>query len=190
MDIEDSKELYKYLKYLTRKIAIKSEGKASLMVALLYYLSKFEDNNKPVKNNRASVVMTDAVLQRELGISKYDVKKYRKELHEMGILDYQYRAAQPTQYWLNLDVLRNEYGYDCFDSNYNDVPSAPKGKVADATTENKNSKYSKNGYKKKQTSDNSKNNISYSNSSYVFKKPYENLKERENRMLENIKNNN
>lgn len=37
---------------------------------------------------------------------------------------------------------------------------------------------------------NSENNISYSNSSYVFKKPYENLKERENRMLENIKNNN
>ena len=190
MDIEDSKELYKYLKYLTRKIAIKSEGKASLMVALLYYLSKFEDNNKPVKNNRASVVMTDAVLQRELGISKYDVKKYRKELHEMGILDYQYRAAQPTQYWLNLDVLRNEYGYDCFDSNYGDVPSAPKEEVAAATTENKNSKYSKNGYNKKQTLNNSKNNISYSNNSYVFKKPYENLKERENKMLENIKNNN
>lgn len=170
--IEDSKELYKYLKYTTRKIVIKFEGKASLMVALLYYLSKFEDNNKPVKNNRASVVMTDAVLQRELGISKYDVKKYRKELHEMGILDYQYRAAQPTQYWLNLDVLRTEYGYDCFDSNYSDVPSAPKEKVADATTENKKSKYSKNGYNKKQTSDNSKNNISYSNNSYVFKKPH------------------
>lgn len=172
MDIEDSKELYKYLKYLTRKIVIKFEGKASLMVALLYYLSKFEDNNKPVKNNRASVVMTDAVLQRELGISKYDVKKYRKELHEMGILDYQYRAAQPTQYWLNLDVLRTEYGYDCFDSNYSDVPSAPKEKVADATTENNNSKYSKNGYNKKKTLDNSKNNISYSNSSYIFKKPH------------------
>lgn len=172
MDIEDSKELYKYLKYLTRKIVIKFEGKASLMVALLYYLSKFEDNNKPVKNNRASVVMTDAVLQRELGISKYDVKKYRKELHEMGILDYQYRAAQPTQYWLNLDVLRNEYGYDCFDSNYSDVPSAPKEEVAAVTTENNNSKYSKNGYNKKQTLDNSKNNISYSNNSYVFKKPH------------------
>ena len=186
--IEDSKELYKYLKYLTRKIAIKSEGKASLMVALLYYLSKFEDNNKPVKNNRASVVMTDAVLQRELGISKYDVKKYRKELHEMGILDYQYRAAQPTQYWLNLDVLRTEYGYDCFDSNYNDVPSAPKGKVADAT-ENNNSKYSKNSNNKKQTLDNSKNNISFSNSSYIFKKPYENVQEKRDKLLEDIKNN-
>lgn len=189
MDIEDSKGLYKYLKYTTRKIVIKTQGRLPLMVALLYYLSKFEDNN-PVNNNRASVKLTDAVLQRELGISKYDVKKYRKELHEMGILDYQYRAAQPTQYWLNIDVLRTEYGYDCFDSNYNDVPSAPKEKVAAVTTENKKSKYSKNGYNKKQTSDNSKNNISYSNSSYVFKKPYENLKEKENRMLENIKNNN
>ena len=69
-------------------------------------------------------------------------------------------------------MIKTENGYDKFDSNYSDVPSAPKEEVADATTENKKSKYSKNGYNKKQTLDNSKNNISYSSSSYVFKKPH------------------
>ena len=37
---------------------------------------------------------------------------------------------------------------------------------------------------------NSENNISYSNSSYVFKKPYENIQEKRDKLLENIKNNN
>lgn len=190
MDIENSKEMYYWL-CVTKETVIKTQGRLPLMVALLYYLSKYGDSTgEPVRKKIASVRLTDAELQRELGISKREVRNYRQELKERKIIDYQYRAAKPTIYWVNLDVLRTEYGYDCFDSNYSDVPSAPKGKVAAATTENNNSKYSKNGYNKKQTLDNSKNNISYSNSSYIFKKPYENLKERENRMLENIKNNN
>ncbi len=190
MDIENSKEMYYWL-CVTKETVIKTQGRLPLMVALLYYLSKYGDSTgEPVRKKIASVRLTDAELQRELGISKREVRNYRQELKERKIIDYQYRAAQPTIYWVNLDVLRTEYGYDCFDSNYSDVPSAPKEKVAAVTTENNNSKYSKNGCNKKQTSDNSKNNISYSNSSYVFKKPYENLKERENRMLENIKNNN
>ena len=190
MDIENSKEMYYWL-CVTKETVIKTQGRLHLMVALLYYLSKYGDSNgEPVRKKIASVRLTDAELQRELGISKREVRNYRQELKERKIIDYQYRAAQPTIYWVNLDVLRTEYGYDCFDSNYNDVPSAPKEEVAAVTTENKKSKYSKNGYNKKQTLDNSKNNISYSSSSYVFKKPYENLKERENRMLENIKNNN
>ena len=86
-------------------------------------------------------------------------------------------------------MLRTEYGYDCFDSNYSDVPSAPKEEVAAVTTENKKSKYSKNGYNKKQTLDNSKNNISYSRSSYIFKKPYENIQEKRDKLLEDINNN-
>lgn len=172
MDIENSKEMYYWL-CVTKETVIKTQGRLHLMVALLYYLSKYGDSTgEPVRKKIASVRLTDAELQRELGISKREVRNYRQELKERKIIDYQYRAAQPTIYWVNLDVLRTEYGYDRFDSNYSDVPSAPKEKVADATTENKKSKYSKNGYDKKQTSDNSKNNISYSNSSYVFKKPH------------------
>ena len=187
MDIENSKEMYYWL-CVTKETVIKTQGRLHLMVALLYYLSKYGDSTgEPVRKKIASVRLTDAELQRELGISKREVRNYRQELKERKIIDYQYRAAQPTIYWVNLDVLRNEYGYDRFDSNYSDVPSAPKGKVADATTEKKNSKYSKNN--KKQTSDNSKNNISYSNSSYIFKKPYEYIQEKRDKLLEDIKNN-
>ena len=169
MDIENSKEMYYWL-CVTKETVIKTQGRLHLMVALLYYLSKYGDSTgEPVRKKIASVRLTDAELQRELGISKREVRNYRQELKERKIIDYQYRAAQPTIYWVNLDVLRTEYGYDRFDSNYSDVPSAPKEEVADATTENKKSKYSKNGYNKKQTLDNSKNNISYSSSSYVYK---------------------
>lgn len=172
MDIENSKEMYYWL-CVTKETVIKTQGRLHLMVALLYYLSKYGDSTgEPVRKKIASVRLTDAELQRELGISKREVRNYRQELKERKIIDYQYRAAQPTIYWVNLDVLRTEYGYDRFDSNYSDVPSAPKEEVAAVTTENNKSKYSKNGYNKKQTLDNSKNNISYSNSSYIFKKPH------------------
>ena len=170
MDIENSKEMYYWL-CVTKETVIKTQGRLHLMVALLYYLSKYGDSTgEPVRKKIASVRLTDAELQRELGISKREVRNYRQELKERKIIDYQYRAAQPTIYWVNLDVLRTEYGYERFDSDYSDVPSAPKEEVAAVTTENKKSKYSKNGYNKKQTSDNSKNNISYSDNSYVFKK--------------------
>ena len=183
MDIENSKEIYYWL-CVTKETVIKTQGRLHLMVALLYYLSKYGDSTgEPVRKKIASVRLTDAELQRELGISKREVRNYRQELKERKIIDYQYRAAQPTIYWVNLDVLRNEYGYDRFDSNYSDVPSAPKEEVAAATTENKNSKYSKNGYNKKQTSDNSKNNISYSNSSYIFKKPHKRTDEELEKLL-------
>ena len=158
------------------------------MLALLYTLSKQSEYATGTSN--PAIQVADVILERTLGLSEFKVSTYKKELKELGILDYQIRKRLPTLYRLNLEVMRSEYGYDCFDSNYSDVPSAPKEEVAAVTTENNNSKYSKNGYNKKQTLDNSKNNISYSNNSYVFKKPYENLKERENRMLENIKNNN
>ena len=158
------------------------------MIALLYSLSN--QHQYATGTSDPIVQVADVILEHTLCLSNFKVCNYKRELKELGILDYQIRKGLPTLYRLNLEVMRSEYGYNCFDSNFSDVPSAPKGKVAAATTENNNSKYSKNGYNKKQTSDNSKNNISYSNSSYIFKKPYENLKERENRMLENIKNNN
>ena len=54
---------------------------------------------------------------------------------------------------------------------------------------------SNNNKKKKETNkvvtseNNSKNNISYSSSSYVFKKPYENIQEKRDKLLEDINNN-
>lgn len=156
------------------------------MLALLYTFSKQSEYATGTGN--PTIQVADVILERTLGLSEFKVSTYKKELKELGILDYQIRKRLPTLYRLNLDVLRTEYGYDCFDSNYSDVPSAPKEEVAAATTENNNSKYSKNGYKK-QTLDNSKNNISYSRSSYVFKKPYENLQDYEKEILENINNN-
>ena len=183
MDIENSKEMYYWL-CVTKETVIKTQGRLHLMVALLYYLSKYGDSTgEPVRKKIASVRLTDAELQRELGISKREVRNYRQELKERKIIDYQYRAAQPTIYWVNLDVLRTEYGYDRFDSNYSDVPSAPKEEVAAVTTENKKSKYSKNGYNKKQTLDNSKNNISYSNNFYIFKKPHKRTDEELEKLL-------
>ena len=65
-----------------------------------------------------------------------------------------------------------------------------KHSVIKSKNNSNNNKKKKEANKVVTSENNSKNNISYSNSSYVFKKPYENLKERENRMLENIKNNN
>ena len=156
------------------------------MLALLYTLSKQSEYATGTSN--PAIQVADVILERTLGLSEFKVSTYKKELKELGILDYQIRKRLPTLYRLNLDVLRTEYGYDCFDSNYSDVPSAPKGKVADAT-ENNNSKYSKNAYNKKQTLDNSKNNISYSSSFYVFKKPYENIQEKRDKLLEDINNN-
>ena len=189
MDIENSKEMYYWL-CVTKETVIKTQGRLHLMVALLYYLSKYGDSTgEPVRKKIASVRLTDAELQRELGISKREVRNYRQELKERKIIDYQYRAAKPTIYWVNLDVLRTEYGYDRFDTNYNDVPSAPKEEVAAVTTDNNKSKYSKNSYNKKQILDNPKNNISYSNNSYIFKKPYENIQEKRDKLLEDINNN-
>lgn len=156
------------------------------MLALLYTLSKQSEYATGTSN--PAIQVADVILERTLGLSEFKVSTYKKELKELGILDYQIRKRLPTLYRLNLDVLRTEYGYDCFDSNYSDVPSAPNGKVADAT-KNNNSKYSKNGYNKKQTLDNSKNNISYSRDSYVFKKPYENIQEKRDKLLEDINNN-
>ena len=156
------------------------------MLALLYTLSKQSEYATGTSN--PAIQVADVILERTLGLSEFKVSTYKKELKELGILDYQIRKRLPTLYRLNLEVMRSEYGYDCFD-NYSDVPSAPKEEVAAVTTENKKSKYSKTGYNKKQTSDNSKNNISYSNSSYVFKKPYENIQEKRDKLLEDIKNN-
>ena len=150
------------------------------MLALLYTLSKQSEYATGTSN--PAIQVADVILERTLGLSEFKVSTYKKELKELGILDYQIRKRLPTLYRLNLDVLRTEYGYS-------DVPSAPKEEVAAVTTENKKSKYSKNGYNKKQTLDNSKNNISYSSSSYVFKKPYENLQDYEKEILENINNN-
>ena len=140
------------------------------MIALLYSLSN--QRQYATGTSDPIVQVADVILEHTLCLSNFKVCNYKRELKELGILDYQIRKGLPTLYRLNLDVLRTEYGYDCFDSNYDDVPSAPKEEVAAVTTENNKSKYSKNGYNKKQTSDNSKNNISYSNSSYVFKKPH------------------
>ena len=141
------------------------------MLALLYTLSKQSEYATGTSN--PAIQVADVILERTLGLSEFKVSTYKKELKELGILDYQIRKRLPTLYRLNLDVLRTEYGYDCFDSNYSDVPSATKEEVAAATTENNKSKYSKNGYNnKKQTLDNFKNNISFSNSSYIFKKPH------------------
>lgn len=178
------------LKYTQPPIECQSKlgCEKACMLALLYTFSKQSEYATGTGN--PTIQVADVILEHTLCLSNFKVCNYKRELKELGILDYQIRKGLPTLYRLNLEVMRSEYGYDCFDSNYSDVPSAPKEEVAAATTENKKSKYSKNGYDKKQTLDNSKNNISYSNSSYVFKKPYENLKERENRMLENIKNNN
>ena len=140
------------------------------MIALLYSLSN--QRQYATGTSDPIVQVADVILEHTLCLSNFKVCNYKRELKELGILDYQIRKGLPTLYRLNLEVMRSEYGYNCFDSNFSDVPSAPKEEVADATTENNNSKYSKNGYNKKQTSDNPKNNISYSNNSYVFKKPH------------------
>ena len=125
------------------------------MLALLYTFSKQSEYATGTGN--PAIQVADIILERTLRLSEFKVSTYKKELKEMGVLDYQVRKRLPTLYRLNLEVMRSEYGYDCFDSNYSDVPSAPKEEVAAATTtENKNSKYSKNGYNKKQTLDNSK----------------------------------
>ena len=150
------------------------------MLALLYTLSKQSEYATGIGN--PAIQVADVILERTLGLSEFKVSTYKKELKELGILDYQIRKRLPTLYRLNLDVLRTEYGYDCFDSSYSDVPSAPKEEVADAT-KNNNSKYSKNGYNIKQTLDNSKNNISYSSSSYVFKKKHKRTDEELEKLL-------
>ena len=140
------------------------------MIALLYSLSN--QRQYATGTSDPIVQVADVILEHTLCLSNFKVCNYKRELKELGILDYQIRKGLPTLYRLNLEVMRSEYGYDCFDSNYSDVPSAPKEEVAAVTTENNKSKYSKNGYNKKQTLDNSKNNISYSSSSYIFKKPH------------------
>ena len=140
------------------------------MIALLYSLSN--QRQYATGTSDPIVQVADVILEHTLCLSNFKVCNYKRELKELGILDYQIRKGLPTLYRLNLEVMRSEYGYDCFDSNYSDVPSAPKEEVAAVTTENNKSKYSKNGYNKKQTLDNSKINISYSSSSYIFKKPH------------------
>lgn len=149
------------------------------MLALLYCLSKQSEHTTGTENPTFQVA--DIIIQRTLRLSEFKVSTYKQELKELGVLDYQVRKRVPTQYRLNLEVMRLEYGYNCFDSNYSDAPSAPKEKVAAAATiENKNTKYSKNGYNKKQ---NSKNDIGYSNSSYVFKKKHKRTDEELEKLL-------
>ena len=65
-----------------------------------------------------------------------------------------------------------------------------KHSVIKSKNNSNNNKKKKEANKVVTSENNSKNNISYSNSSYVFKKPYENIQEKRDKLLEDIKNNN
>lgn len=64
-----------------------------------------------------------------------------------------------------------------------------KHSVIKSKNNSNNNKKKKEANKVVTSENNSKNNISYSNSSYVFKPPYENIQEKRDKLLEDINNN-
>lgn len=107
------KEKYQFLT-LPIDSTSKLGGKETLMLSLFVYLSNHYDWTDENRENNNIIQITDKELMSELNLSKYYIRKYRKDMKSKGIIDFQISPSTPITYKINFPLIEKEYGYSPF----------------------------------------------------------------------------
>lgn len=107
------KEKYQFLTTPIDSIS-KLRCKETLMLSFFVYLSNHYDWTDENRENNNVIQITDKELMSELNISKYYVRKYRRDMKNKGIVDFQIRPSTPITYKINFPLIEKEYGYSPF----------------------------------------------------------------------------
>ena len=107
------KEKYQFLTTPIDSIP-KLGGKESVMLSFFVYLSNHYDWTDENRENNNIIQITDKELMSELNISKYYIRKYRRDMKSKGIVDFQISPSTPITYKINFPLIEREYGYSPF----------------------------------------------------------------------------
>ena len=107
------KEKYQFLTIPTDSIP-KLGGKESIMLSFFVYLSNHYDWTDENRENNNIIQITDKELMNELNLSKYYIRKYRRDMKSKGIVDFQISPSTPITYKINFPLIEREYGYSPF----------------------------------------------------------------------------
>ena len=107
------KEKYQFLTIPTDSIP-KLGGKESVMLSFFVYLSNHYDWTDENRENNNIIQITDKELMSELNLSKYYIRKYRRDMKSKGIIDFQISPSTPITYKILFPLIEKEYGYSPF----------------------------------------------------------------------------
>lgn len=107
------KEKYQFLAIPTDS-TLKLGCRESIMLSFFVYLSNHYDWTDENRENNNIIQITDKELMNELNISKYQVRKYRRDMKNKGIVDFQISPSIPITYKINFPLIEKEYGYSPF----------------------------------------------------------------------------
>ena len=107
------KEKYQFLT-LPIDSTSKLGSKESFMLSLFVYLSNHYDWTDENRENNNIIQITDKELMNELNLSKYYIRKYRRDMKSKGIVDFQISPSTPITYKINFPLIEKEYGYSPF----------------------------------------------------------------------------
>ena len=86
----------------------------SIMLSFFVYLSNHYDWTDENRENNNIIQITDEELMSELYLSEYQVREYRRDMKNKGIVDFQISPSIPITYTINFPLLEKEYGYSPF----------------------------------------------------------------------------
>ena len=89
-------------------------SKETFMLSLFVYLSNHYDWTDENRENNNIIQITDKELMSELNLSKYYIRKYRRDMKSKGIVDFQISPSTPITYKINFPLIEREYGYSPF----------------------------------------------------------------------------
>lgn len=107
------KEKYQFLAIPTDS-TLKLGCSESIMLSFFVYLSNHYDWTDENRENNNIIQITDKELMSELNISKYYIRKYRRDMKNKGIVDFQISPSNPITYKINFPLIEKEYGYSPF----------------------------------------------------------------------------
>ena len=107
------KEKYQFLTIPTDSTSKLGCGE-SWMLSLFVYLSNHYDWTDENRENNNIIQITDKELMSELNLSKYYIRKYRKDMKSKGIVDFQISPSTLITYKINFPLIEKEYGYSPF----------------------------------------------------------------------------
>ena len=107
------KEKYQFLTIPTDSTS-KLGCRESWMLSLFVYLSNHYDWTDENRENNNIIQITDKELMSELNLSKYYIRKYRRDMKSKGIVDFQISPSTPITYKINFPLIEREYGYSPF----------------------------------------------------------------------------
>ena len=103
-----------------QKLMISTESTSKLgcgvstLLSFFVYLSNHYDWTDENRENNNIIQITDKELMNELNISKYYIRKYRRDMKNKGIVDFQIKPSTPITYKINFPLIEKEYGYSPF----------------------------------------------------------------------------